>query len=52
LCDLTYLHLRLLPHWSGRRALWLNLASFAAVMFTYLGMNLLPAATSSLHVYQ
>jgi cytochrome c-type biogenesis protein CcsB len=52
LCYLTYLHLRLLPHWSGRRALWLNLASFAAVMFTYLGMNLLPAATSSLHVYQ
>jgi ABC-type transport system involved in cytochrome c biogenesis permease subunit len=52
LAYLTYLHLRLLPNWRGRKALWLNLASFAAVMFTYLGMNLLPTAKSSLHVYQ
>lgn len=52
LAYLTYLHLRLLPNWRGRRALWLNMASFAAVMFTYLGMNLLPTAQDSLHVYQ
>jgi cytochrome c-type biogenesis protein CcsB len=52
LAYLTYLHLRLLPNWRGRKALWLNMASFAAVMFTYLGMNLLPTAKSSLHVYQ
>jgi hypothetical protein len=29
-----------------------NLACFAAVLFTYLGMHLLPSASNSLHVYQ
>jgi cytochrome c-type biogenesis protein CcsB len=49
---LAYHHLRLLPAWRGKRALWVNLACFAAAMFTYLGMHLLPTATGSLHVYQ
>jgi cytochrome c-type biogenesis protein CcsB len=52
LAYLAYLHLRRLADWRGRRVLWLNLACFAAVIFTYLGMNLLPAAGASLHVYQ
>jgi cytochrome c-type biogenesis protein CcsB len=52
LAYLAYLHLRLQAGWRGRRVLWLNLACFAAVIFTYLGMNLLPTARGSLHVYQ
>ena len=54
LAYLSYLHLRLIGYWRGKRALWFNLACFAAVMFTFLGMNLLPKAVSSgsLHVYQ
>ncbi len=49
---LIYLHLRLVRGWQGRRAMAVCVASFAAVVFTYLGMNLLPAASGSLHVYQ
>jgi ABC-type transport system involved in cytochrome c biogenesis permease subunit len=49
---LSYHHFRLLRTWRGRRALWVNVACFAAVMFTYLGMHLLPTASNSLHVYQ
>jgi ABC-type transport system involved in cytochrome c biogenesis permease subunit len=52
LAYLTYLHAQMLPAWRGSRALWLNVACFAAVLFTYLGMHLLPTASSSLHVYQ
>jgi cytochrome c-type biogenesis protein CcsB len=52
LAYLTYHHLRLLGAWRGRRTLWVNVACFAAMMFTYLGMHLLPTATGSLHVYQ
>jgi cytochrome c-type biogenesis protein CcsB len=52
LAYLCYLHLRLLREWRGRKVLWLNLACFAAVIFTYLGMHLLPSAEGSLHVYQ
>ena len=54
LAYLSYLHLRLIGNWRGKRALWVNLVCFAAVMFTYLGMNLLPKAVSSgsLHLYQ
>ncbi|MCY3023130.1 MAG: cytochrome c biogenesis protein CcsA [Planctomycetota bacterium] len=52
LAYLSYIHLRLIGAWRGKRALWINLACFAAVMFTYLGMHLLPAASGSLHVYQ
>jgi len=52
LAYLGYLHLRLIGAWRGRRSLWVNLACFAAVLFTYLGMHLLPSASNSLHVYQ
>ncbi|HEY3321069.1 MAG TPA: cytochrome c biogenesis protein CcsA [Planctomycetota bacterium] len=49
---LAYHHVRMLAAWHGRKALWVNMACFAAAMFTYLGMHLLPAASGSLHVYQ
>jgi cytochrome c-type biogenesis protein CcsB len=52
LAYVTYLHLRLAPGWQGRRAAWLLVASFGAVLFTWLGMHLLPTAEGSLHVYQ
>ncbi|HTL51047.1 MAG TPA: cytochrome c biogenesis protein CcsA [Planctomycetota bacterium] len=47
-----YVHIRLLPHWNGRRAMTILVVAFAAVVFTYLGMSLLPTAQASLHVYQ
>ena len=46
------LHLRYLREWRGRRFAVLLVVGFAAVMFTYLGMEILPAADQSLHVYQ
>jgi ABC-type transport system involved in cytochrome c biogenesis permease subunit len=49
---MIYLHLRLMEGWSGRRAMWALVFSFAAVLFTYLGMNLLPTAQGSLHAYR
>jgi cytochrome c-type biogenesis protein CcsB len=52
LAYMIYVHLRLMDGWGGRRAMVLLVASFAAVVFTYLGMNLLPTAGSSMHVYQ
>jgi len=54
LAYLSYLHLRLIGSWRGKRILWVNLACFAAVLFTYLGMSMLPKAVSSgsLHLYQ
>jgi len=52
LAYMTTIHLRLLEGWRGRRAMWMLLLSFGAVVFTYLGMNLLPTAEGSLHVYQ
>ncbi len=47
-----YFHVRLLPGWTVRRMALVTLLGFAAVMFTYLGMNALPTAASSAHVYQ
>jgi len=41
------LHLRRLRGWEGRRLAWLAVLGFAAVLFTYLGVNYLP----SLHSY-
>ncbi len=49
---LIYLHLRLLPDWTERRAALVSLAGLGAVFFTYLGMSLLPTAQQSVHVYQ
>ncbi len=47
-----YLHLRRVRGWRGDRAAWLLVIGFAVVMFTYLGMHLLPTAEESAHVYQ
>ena len=33
--------------WRGKKASWLAIAGFAIVMFTYLGMSLLPTAAES-----
>jgi cytochrome c-type biogenesis protein CcsB len=46
-----YLHLRRVRGWRGERAAWLLIIGFAVVMFTYLGMNMLPTAAESAHVY-
>ncbi len=48
----VYLHLHYLSKWRGRRLAMLVLVGFGAVMFTYLGMKLLPTAAQSAHVYQ
>ncbi|ABC80588.1 c-type cytochrome biogenesis protein CcsB [Anaeromyxobacter dehalogenans] len=47
----AYLHLRKVRGWRGDRAAWLVLLGFAVVMFTYLGMSMLPTAEESAHVY-
>lgn len=52
LAYLIYLHIRLMRGWDGRRSMAVCVASFAAVVFTYLGMSLLPTAKDSVHVYQ
>lgn len=41
-----YLHARLTRDWKGRRAAWLNVIGFAAVIFTFVGVNLLPGLHS------
>ncbi len=48
----AYLHLHYLHHWRGRRLAVLTIVGFAALVFTYLGMHLLPTAAQSIHVYQ
>ncbi|HZY04389.1 MAG TPA: c-type cytochrome biogenesis protein CcsB [Anaeromyxobacteraceae bacterium] len=47
----AYLHLRKVKGWRGDRAAWLQIVGFAVVMFTYLGMGMLPTAEDSAHVY-
>jgi ABC-type transport system involved in cytochrome c biogenesis permease subunit len=48
----AYLHQHYLSGWRGRKLAALVLIGFTAVMFTYLGMHLLPTAEQSAHVYQ
>ncbi len=48
----SYLHLRRLKGWRGRRLSWLAIGGFAVVLFTYLGIELLPTAAESAHAYQ
>ncbi len=48
----AYLHLHSFEAWRGRRLAALVVIGFAAVMFTYLGMSMLPTADQSAHVYQ
>jgi ABC-type transport system involved in cytochrome c biogenesis permease subunit len=45
---LGYLHLVTARRWTGRRVLWLAVAGFAVVVFTFYGVNLL---LSGLHSY-
>jgi len=47
----AYLHLRKVRGWRGDKAAWLAIIGFAVVMFTYLGMGILPTAEESAHVY-
>ncbi len=47
-----YFHVRTSRRWQEKHSAWLLMAGFAAVIFTYLGMNALPTAEQSAHVYQ
>jgi len=47
----AYLHFRNLPSWSEKRLAWVVIFGVAAIIFTYLGMDYLPTAQDSLHVY-
>lgn len=49
---LIAIHLRFVKSWRGKRAAVVAIVGFGAVIFTYLGMTLLPTAQGSLHVYQ
>jgi len=42
----TMLHARLMRGWHGRRIAYLSIIGFAAVLFTYFGVNLLPGLHS------
>ena len=42
------LHARLVRGWQGKTIAWISVIGFAAVIFTYFGVNLLPG----LHSYQ
>jgi len=48
---IVYFHLRYVKGWRGRKAVVFSIIGFLAVVFTYLGMNLLPTAEMSEHVY-
>jgi ABC-type transport system involved in cytochrome c biogenesis permease subunit len=48
----AYLHMHYLGGWRGRKLALLVVLGFTAIMFTYLGMGLLPTAEQSAHVYQ
>ena len=47
----AYFHFRNLPAWSEKRLAWVVIIGLAAIVFTYLGMDYLPTAEDSLHVY-
>jgi cytochrome c-type biogenesis protein CcsB len=42
----TLLHAKLMRGWHGRRIAYLSVIGFAAVLFTYFGVNLLPGLHS------
>jgi len=46
-----YLHARVRAGWRGPRANWIVLVGFATIMFTFVGVNQLPAFSKSLHSY-
>jgi len=43
----AFLHMRLLAGWRGRKAVYMSMAGFACVVFTFIGVNFL----SGLHGY-
>jgi len=47
----AYLHLRKVKGWRGDAAAWLAIVGLAVVIFTYVGMGMLPTAEESAHVY-
>jgi cytochrome c-type biogenesis protein CcsB len=47
----AYLHFRLTSGVTPRTLAWISIIGFAAVMFTYLGVNYLPSAQQALHSY-
>jgi cytochrome c-type biogenesis protein CcsB len=49
---IVYFHFRFVKGWRGKKAAWLSIIGFAAIMITYLGMSMLPTASQSEHVYQ
>ena len=42
----TLLHARLMRGWEGKQIAYLSILGFAAVLFTYFGVNLLPGLHS------
>ena len=42
----TLLHAKMMRGWHGKRIAYLSIAGFAAVLFTYFGVNLLPGLHS------
>jgi ABC-type transport system involved in cytochrome c biogenesis permease subunit len=51
LAYLAYIHLRLAGRRYGKAALWLLPVAFAMLLITWLGVNYLPSAQGSIHVY-
>lgn len=49
---LIYLHQKRVKGFSERKGAVLTILGFATIVFTYLGMHLLPTAAQSAHVYQ
>ncbi|MBT8228962.1 MAG: cytochrome c biogenesis protein CcsA, partial [Bacteroidia bacterium] len=47
----AYLHFRNLESYSKRKLSWVVIIGVLAIIFTYLGMDYLPTAEDSLHVY-
>jgi len=47
----AYLHLRNLPAWGEKKLAWVVIIGVVAIIFTYLGMDYLPTAEDSLHIY-
>lgn len=45
----AFLHMRLISNWRGKKAIYLTIAGFLAVVFTFLGVNLL---LPGLHSYK
>jgi len=46
-----YLHARLRSGWRGAKVNWIAIVGFATIMFTFVGVNLLPSFGSSVHSY-